>query len=336
MLHILLLLKVLGIFLLVIFGILLLLALLALFMPVRYRGDVSFHGEPKGTVSVSWLFCILRVRLVLDESLKLSVKVLWHKLFEEVFWSKNEDKKKELSGDDGFWKDLPGAEASPESSSEGELSGEELGEELPDFEEEGLEIVHMAELSGGEMKEEQGPKEKKLRKENLASEEKINQKGSLISEEKANQKEKPGLGERLRCFWEKLKEILSGGRSSFKKARKKYEGFMAFIEDEEKRKTFCLLTKQIKKLFKCILPGSVKGRIRFGFEDPYNTGKVLTIISPFYGLYARTLAVEPVFGEKALEGELKIKGKIRAASILFVGLRLFMNKNFRRLLKRWR
>ena len=321
MLHILLLLlKVLGIFFLVMFGIFLLLALLVLFTPVRYRGNVSFHGEAKGTVFVSWLFCILRVRLVLDESLKLSVKVLWHKLFEEVFWSKEEDEKKELS--------------EGESSGE-EISEEEFGEVLPDFEEEELEMVHMAELSGGEMEEAQRLEEESGLEENPVSEKIPGPEENIGPEEKTSRKEKPNLGERLCRFCKKIKEFILGGRSSLKKARKKYEGFVAFIGDEENQKTFRLLTKQIKKLFKCILPGNVKGRIRFGFENPYDTGKVLTIISPFYGLYARTLAVEPVFGEKALEGELKIKGKIRAASLLSVGLRLFMNKNFRRLLNRW-
>ena len=275
----------------------------------------------RSTVFVSWLFCILRVRLVLDESLKLSVKVLWHKLFEEVFWSKEEDEKKELS--------------EGESSGE-EISEEEFGEVLPDFEEEELEMVHMAELSGGEMEEAQRLEEESGLEENPVSEKIPGPEENIGPEEKTSRKEKPNLGERLCRFCKKIKEFILGGRSSLKKARKKYEGFVAFIGDEENQKTFRLLTKQIKKLFKCILPGNVKGRIRFGFENPYDTGKVLTIISPFYGLYARTLAVEPVFGEKALEGELKIKGKIRAASLLSVGLRLFMNKNFRRLLKRWR
>ena len=219
MLHILLLLlKVLGIFFLVMFGIFLLLALLVLFTPVRYRGNVSFHGEAKGTVFVSWLFCILRVRLVLDESLKLSVKVLWHKLFEEVFWSKEEDEKKELS--------------EGESSGE-EISEEEFGEVLPDFEEEELEMVHMAELSGGEMEEAQRLEEESGLEENPVSEKIPGPEENIGPEEKTSRKEKPNLGERLCRFCKKIKEFILGGRSSLKKARKKYEGFVAFIGDEE-------------------------------------------------------------------------------------------------------
>lgn len=307
MLHIfLLLLKILGILLLVILGILLFLVLVVLFVPVRYRGNVSFHGEPRGNVLVSWLLHVLTARLTMDESLKLCVKVLWFKLFEETLWSKEED--------EGPKEDLSGEELSRE-----EVPEEDFGEVISDFEEEEPQMVHMAEVSGGEPEPDAEPE--------CEPEPEPEPKWSGRPE----QSPEPGL-----CrLWKKIKAFISGGQASFKKARKKYETFTAFVEDEENQKTFRLLVRQTKKLFKCILPRKVEGRIRFGFEDPYYTGKILTIISPFYGLYAKTLAVEPVFEEKALEGELKIKGRIRAASILFVGLRVFMNKNFRRLLKKW-
>lgn len=310
MLHILLLLlKILGILLLVILGILLFLVLVVLFVPVRYRGNVSFHGEPRGNVLVSWLLHVLTARLMMDESLKLCVKVLWFKLFEETLWSKEEDEgpKEDLSVEELFREEVP---------------EEDFGEEEP-------QMVHMAEVSGGEPEPDAEPEyetepEPEPKRSGRPEEE---QEQGLEPE----QSPEPGL-----CrLWKKIKAFISGGQASFKKARKKYETFTAFVEDEENQKTFRLLVRQTKKLFKCILPRKVEGRIRFGFEDPYYTGKILTIISPFYGLYAKTLAVEPVFEEKALEGELKIKGRIRVASILFVGLRVFMNKNFRRLLKKW-
>lgn len=54
----------------------------------------------------------------------------------------------------------------------------------------------------------------------------------------------------------------------------------------------------------------MQGRIHFGFDDPYDTGQVLTVVSPFYGLYARTLTLEPDFTGTALDGELHFKGRI--------------------------
>ena len=65
-------------------------------------------------------------------------------------------------------------------------------------------------------------------------------------------------------------------------------------------------------------------------------GQILCIISPFYGFYGKNLEIEPVFDETALEGEVSFKGRIRLGTLLFLGLRLLADKNFRVLLRRWR
>ena len=56
MIHILLMiLKIIGIILLVILALLFTAVLLILFVPVRYRTEVSFDGKPDGEAAVSWL-----------------------------------------------------------------------------------------------------------------------------------------------------------------------------------------------------------------------------------------------------------------------------------------
>lgn len=75
--------------------------------------------------------------------------------------------------------------------------------------------------------------------------------------------------------------------------------------------------------------------MKFGFEDPYAVGQVLIYASPFYGLYAKDLRLIPVFGEKILEGNLSVKGRIRIGTLLALAIRVFMDKNFRILLKKW-
>ena len=93
------------------------------------------------------------------------------------------------------------------------------------------------------------------------------------------------------------------------------------------------MVRLTKKLIRHLLPTKCSGRVRFGFEDPYTTGQILTYISPFYGWYARSVQVEPVFDENVMEGELRLKGRVRVATLLWIVIRLFMDKNFRRLLK---
>ena len=84
-------LKILGILILVILGIILTVLLLVLFVPLRYRGDASFDGKPKGGILVSWMLRLITVRVDYDGSaLTAVVKVLWFKLFEQKLWPEEE------------------------------------------------------------------------------------------------------------------------------------------------------------------------------------------------------------------------------------------------------
>jgi len=321
MLHILLLiLKILGILLLVILGIVLTLLLLVLLVPVRYRGDAAFHGKPEGAVGVSWLLHLLRVKAVLDEGLKLkvTVKVLWFKVFEETFLGGSEEEEP----DEGEFEELL-EEAVPEVVDVSAGEGEEIVEA-------GDEMVHMAELQpvdeeiidSGETAGAEAEPESGGDTDTDAS-------GPAVEPDSADTDGPEKAGSSIQ---DKLKAL----RQTFKDLKKKYRKASAFVSNEENQKTFLLIKRQVWFLIKHVFPRKLKGNIRFGFDDPYRTGQVLTAISPFYALYARSVEVVPVFDEKVLEGELHLKGHIRAAAVLWAGARVFMNKNFRKLLRKFR
>lgn len=145
------------------------------------------------------------------------------------------------------------------------------------------------------------------------------------------EKVKLGITERIRLFLEKLVRKIKGLFHWFRNKKETYERFRAFIENEENQYTFCLLLRQSKRLLRHVLPRKLQGYLRFGLEDPYITGTVLTYISPFYGIYGDKIAVEPVFDEKVLEGNVHAKGHSHLAFLLWCILRLLLNRNFRRL-----
>ena len=98
MIHILLMiLKVIGVILLVILGLILAAVLLILFVPVRYRADVSFEGKPDGEAAVSWLLHLVRIRVSYHEHADVSGRVLWFKLFDVRLWPAEEDEQKTKS-----------------------------------------------------------------------------------------------------------------------------------------------------------------------------------------------------------------------------------------------
>lgn len=91
-------LKVIGVILLVILGLILAAVLLILFVPVRYRADVSFEGKPDGEAAVSWLLHLVRIRVSYHEHADISGRVLWFKLFDVRLWpSEDEEEQKTKS-----------------------------------------------------------------------------------------------------------------------------------------------------------------------------------------------------------------------------------------------
>ena len=138
-----------------------------------------------------------------------------------------------------------------------------------------------------------------------------------------------GIIKKLCTFFDKLRGLpgkfqkLVDGISKKKiSLEKTWNSISMFWHDEQNQKAFRLVWKRTKKLV--------------GFDDPYDTGQVLAAVSPFYGMYARTLTLEPDFTGTALDGELHFKGRIASWCPLWTAARLFISKDFRRLLKFFR
>ena len=65
-----------------------------------------------------------------------------------------------------------------------------------------------------------------------------------------------------------------------------------------------------KALFQHIRPRKIKGNIRFGFENPANTGEVLGILGIIYPVLPRKLTIIPDFNQSVLEGSLEARGRV--------------------------
>lgn len=108
----------------------------------------------------------------------------------------------------------------------------------------------------------------------------------------------------------------------------------AWWEQEDTQKTRRLILRQLKKIVKHIIPKKAEGKIRFGFDDPYRTGQVLSLLSICYPWYQDSLQVTPVFDENILEGECRIRGRIRIGVLIGYAVRLLFNKNIRILIQK--
>lgn len=297
MLHILLwILKIIGIIFLLIIGAVLLILLILLFVPVRYRGDFQASGKLTGTLFVSWLFYFFTIRADFKDETEVQCKILWHRLFQKAENAEDETSEPDI------------AEPKRASIAEPPKSKESKESEDKAFE--------------AEVRKETPKAYKPDREPDVQA---------LESSRRKVKRKKQGIIERFRLFLEKQIEKVKRLLRWFQNKQEAYQKLRAFLEDEGNQEAFRLLFRKFKKILRHILPRRLQGFLRFGFDDPYMTGKVLTYISPFYSIYGDKIAVEPVFDRNVFEGNLHVKGKIRLAVLLWSVLCLFLNKNFRKL-----
>lgn len=368
MIHvILMILKIIGILVLLILGLILAAILLILFVPVRYRADISFDGKPDGEAAVSWLLQAVRIQVSYHEHADVSGQVLWFKLFDMRLWPP-EDGVEEFESDRNDPKtadEEPGQILSeineipeipdrspetgtPESSASKPSFSESTTEQKADILDLELEkhagskltvvpedlkeddelVVHATEISSGsDVQITQSNKEKTSKEERTGFAAKIREKfAQLIKKLRA-------LFTRIRELPGKIRKLADGILKKKISLEKTWNSISMFWHDEQNQKAFRLIRKRIGKLVRYVLPRKLSGRIHFGFDDPYDTGQVLTAVSPFYGFYAKTLTLEPDFTGTALDGEIHLKGRIALWYPLWTAARLFISKDFRRLLR---
>ena len=333
-------LKILGILLLILLLLILLVAAAVLFVPVRYRLTASRYEKLKGELLVSWLLRGISLRIFYDGRALARGKVLWFRLFEKQLWPFEEEEAERPETEQPEAGEMDAGQTESERTKEPDGLGKKKAEQPPlpqeeeEKEEEFEERLRATELSPSEDREKEEPDPsgpsavgRRLFWRLMEIVKRFIRK--LIGKISGFFRNFHQSLKRLPKIWTEIKNKLADGRKSFERMRE-------ILTNEENREVFRLLVSRGKKLFRHVRPKKIKGKLQFGFSDPYRTGQVLTAVSPFYGLYAKELELIPDFEHEVLKGEISVKGRIRMGVVLWTGIRLFLNKNFRRLLKRFR
>lgn len=139
--------------------------------------------------------------------------------------------------------------------------------------------------------------------------------------------------QRIKEVIRKIRGAIHSIRNIFSNIRAKIHLIKEFLEVEDNRKGMGRVYAGLKKTLRHILPYKIKGVVRFGLDDPCNTGYLLGILSLIYPVYANKIQIIPDFQEEVLEGQVDAKGRIRAFTLLIIGIKLILDDNFKALLK---
>ena len=313
MLHVLLLiLKITGIVIACILGLVILVVTAVLFVPVRYKVNADYHDGFKAQAKVSWLG-ILRLMISYDEELDIKAKAFFITVYNnndensKVSEQKKAKKKKEKKPEENIF-----------SASDKDVEKLTEKEEKPQ--------IKMAEAVNETKEDVQNVKE-------------------AVSEDESGNIQNRSFFNKVKdkCFviYTKIKEIIKLVKDTIKKVsgaadrlKEKVEKTKEFVTDEDNKALFHFLLEQLKALVKVIRPNKYRINARLGFEDPATMGKVLAYISIFYGMSGVDLSLEPVFGENIKEGSIFLKGNICIFSVLVIALRVYRNEQFKKFISR--
>ncbi len=103
------------------------------------------------------------------------------------------------------------------------------------------------------------------------------------------------------------------------------------LNDERDQAAVRELLLRVKKLLWHIRPRKLDIDLKLGMDDPATTGEAVGIIYSFYPVYTKHLHLTPDFDKKVIEADLDLKGHIQLIFVLIAPLRIYFDKNIRRL-----
>lgn len=294
----LLILKIILLVLAAVLGLAVLLVMLVLFVPVRYRAYGKKKEETFLEAKLSWLFHLVSIPINFRDGV-LSAKV---KVFGFTIMNLAEQ---EESGEAGDWKEGENTSEKAEA-----VKNPEVGKEAKDSGEE-------PEILSPALQEEAGEKENEKAKKGVFRD--------FVRFLKAVWrflKEIPVKIRNLKCTFQRF-------CGKIKRMAKKYRNTKAFVSDERTKAAVRLVRQQAGVLAQQALPRTIRGEVHFGTEDPALTGQILGAIGIFYPIFMDNVKVNPDFEQTVLEGELYLKGRLRMATAVRIAWKLFWDKNVR-------
>ena len=371
MLHIVLvLLKIIGILLASILGLLIFLILLVLFVPIRYGIRADNLNELRAEGKVSWLFRLLYIRVTyLDEQLIIRLR-----LFGKIFYDSSNPREKKQRPKKRMTKppQKPAKRLVEKKEAKEYKEAEEYKETVVKKEAEDIKSENIALHPESRVENTEAAKERKQNKGELNSAEIIAWPGKYEREPELKAAEIPSsytsddfeydLNEdeleepkksifaRIKEFFLKIREfflnirnrlrnLLDNIRKLWHKAQEligKWDKIKEFLNEDDNKKALSKSFVTIKRILKHVRPTRLKAEVEFGTGDPCTTGQALGVLAVFYSFYGKSVRIIPNFEEEILKGNLDCAGRIRLFTLLIIGIQLVLDKNFRNLLKNFK
>ena len=325
-------LKTAGVILLVILGLILFLAALLLFVPVRYRAEGRLAEETGigAYIRFSWLLSLITVRIEYADGLETAVRAVGIRL-------RLKRRRRRAARPDGARpeKEQSGQRGQAEASSGSGYIGRAEASS-------GSDRIGRAEASSGSGVSGQP--------EASSGSGRIGQAGASSGSGRIGQAEDSGGGSRgrLAACRERLRSLADGCvrmlqdirllqkrlLDNAERIRENAVYYRDLLTEEESRRTVSMIWLHLKKLLSHTKPKELSVNLTVGAEDPAVTGRVLAVNGMLYPWLGEAVSIRPDFEKACLYGDFYVKGRIRACTALYHILRVILDKRTWTLIRR--
>ena len=144
--------------------------------------------------------------------------------------------------------------------------------------------------------------------------------------------------EKIRNILQKILYFLRNIQTFWKKGTRTCRKWYLFFNDEKNKKAFSNIWKQLEHLVVSVLPKRLKLWLKYSTGSPDTTGQVLGILAIFPVGYRNHWNIIPDFTAEEFyaEADFTVHGRIFGVQILALALRIILDKNCRRLYNRFK
>lgn len=342
MLHIvLLILKIIGIILGALLAVLLIGLCIALFVPVRYQieaGRTEAEGAPpiEASVKITWLLHLINIRIRYPADVYLRVRIFLFTIF-RLPQERKKERGRKVSGKKKNDKEEAAGKRNRNDAENEHGRSQEV--------ESGRNAESSQSVEGGRNAESSQSLEDVGKAASVRSE--AQKSTAAESIQKLESVQEPGHEKQKIPFLKKLKKKLVQIRRIFQKIWytltgicdkiktiwENIEYYTDILRSDTFKQAFSLCKDELFSIFSYIRPQKFQADLTVGMDDPAATGKILSYYGMLYPFIGSCVNVIPDFERKRMEGTVFIKGKIRLFNFIKAALRIYFNKDIRKLLK---
>ena len=128
-----------------------------------------------------------------------------------------------------------------------------------------------------------------------------------------------------KSIFKRLKDIYNDIKRKILSFIKNFKEIWAAVTDKENREAVVYFLKMIKIPIKYLVQNKLKVKMKFGMEDPAQTGEILGVMYSVSALLGFELMVEPDFDNKVFELDARLRGHVSVYKVLVWVLQLYSN-----------